>query len=204
MTMHRLKVLYAVPFLLALAWALPSSPGSLAVDMPHSYVGFEAKHMVIAKVKGQFEDFNASVYYDADHIENSWVKAEIQVVSVDTRNERRDNHLRTSDFFDMEHHPTITFESTKVEARDEHFVATGELTIRGVTKEVELEFEILGPVDGMQGEQRYAANAWLEIDRHDFGVSWNRTLDNGGVVVADKVKIDINMELMTPMMESGD
>jgi polyisoprenoid-binding protein YceI len=196
--MHRLKVLYVVPFLLALAWALPSMPGTLAVDMPHSYVGFEAKHMVIAKVKGNFSDFNASVFYDAENISNSWVKAEIQVASVDTRNEMRDNHLRTSDFFDIENHPTITFESTQVEARDDHFVATGDLTIRGVKKEVELKFEIVGPVDGMQGEQRYAADAWLEIDRHDYGVSWNRTLDGGGLVVADKVKIDINMELMTP------
>ncbi len=196
--MHRLKVLYAVPFLIVLAMAFPIRPGNLTVDMPHSYVGFEAKHMVIAKVKGNFSDFTANVFYDADNISNSWVKAEIQVASVDTRNETRDNHLRTSDFFDIENHPTITFESMKVEARDDHFVATGDLTIRGVKKEVELAFEIVGPVAGMQGEQRYAADAWLEIDRHDYGVSWNRTLDGGGLVVADKVKIDINMELKTP------
>ena len=200
--MHRFKVLYVVPFLLAMAMAFPLSPGSLTVDTSHSYVGFEAKHMVIAKVKGNFNDFDASVYYDAENIGNSWVKAEIQVASVDTRNEARDNHLRTSDFFDIENHPTITFESTKVETRDDHLVAIGDLTIRGVTKEVELEFEIVGPVDGMQGEQRYAAEAWLEIDRHDYDVSWSRTLDGGGAVVGNKVKIEINMELMTPMASS--
>lgn len=200
--MHRLKALYAVPFLLALAMAFPPSPGSLAVDASHSYVGFEARHMVIAKVKGQFTDYTADVYYDAETISNSWVKAEIQVASVDTRNEARDNHLRTSDFFDMENHPAITFESTQVESRDDHFVATGDLTIRGVTKEVELEFEIIGPVDGMQGEQRYGASAWLEIDRHDYGVSWSKTLDGGGAVVGNKVKIEINMELMTPVSQS--
>ena len=197
--MHRLRALLVVPFLLALAMAFPVSPGSLTIDMPHSYVGFEARHMVIAKVKGQFTDFTGNVFYDSANIENSWVKAEIQVASVDTRNEMRDNHLRTSDFFDLENHPTITFESTKVETRDDHFVAYGDLTIRGVKKEVELEFEIVGPVDGMQGEQRYAAEAWVEIDRLDYGVSWNKTLDGGGAVVGNKVTIEINMELMTPM-----
>ncbi len=199
--MHRMKVLYAVPFLLALAMAFPATPGNLGFDMPHSYVGFSAKHMVIATVKGQFEDFTGNVFYDEENLENSWVKASINVTSINTGNEMRDNHLRSSDFFDMENHPTITFESTRVEERDEHLVAIGDLTIRGVKKEVEMAFELVGPIDGMQGEQRYGANAWLEIDRHDYGVAWSKTLDGGGAIVGNKIKIEINMELMTPMTD---
>ena len=195
--MHRLKVLYVAPLLLAMAMAIPTSPGSLSFDMPHSYVGFSARHMVVSTVKGQFSDFTGNVFYDAENIENSTVEASINVASIDTRNEMRDNHLRSSDFFAMEEFPTITFKSKSVEARDEHFVAVGDLTIRGVTKEVELEFELIGPVAGMQGEQRYGANGWLEIDRRDYGVNWNKTLDGGGMVVSNKIKIDINMELVS-------
>ena len=197
--MHRLKALYVAPLLLAMAMTFPGStaPGGFGFDMPHSYVGFSVKHMVVATVRGEFKEFTGNVIYDPDDLANSSVEASIVVASVDTGNEMRDNHLRSGDFFDAENNPNITFKSTKVETRDDHFVAFGELTIRGVTKEVEMEFELLGPVDGMQGEQRYGANGWLEIDRHDFGVNWSKTLDNGGVVVSSKVKIEINMELVS-------
>ncbi|MFC1545571.1 YceI family protein [Gemmatimonadota bacterium] len=197
--MHRLKALYVAPLLLAMATTFPSStsPGGFNFDMPHSYVGFSVKHMVIATVKGQFKDFTGNVIYDPDDLASSSVEASIVVSSVDTGNEARDNHLRSGDFFDVENNPNITFKSTRIEARDDHFVAIGDLTIRGVMKEVEMEFELLGPVDGMQGEQRYGANGWLEIDRRDFGVNWSKTLDNGGMVVSSMVKIEINMELVS-------
>lgn len=206
--MHRLRVLFVAPLLLAMAMTFPTgnvatppavdtASGDFGFDMPHSFVGFSVKHMVIATVKGQFNTFTGNVIYDPDDLVNSSVEATIDVSSVDTGNEMRDNHLRSAEFFDAEQYPHITFKSTRVETRDDHFVAIGDLTIRGVTKEVELEFELIGPVDGMQGEQRYGANAWLEFNRHDFGVSWNKTLDNGGLIVSDRIKIEINMELVS-------
>ncbi len=206
--MHRLRVLFVAPLLLAMAMTFPTgnvatppagdtASGGFGFDMPHSFVGFSVKHMVIATVKGQFNTFTGNVIYDPDDLVNSSVEATIDVSSVDTGNEMRDNHLRSAEFFDAEQYPYITFKSTRVETRDDHFVAIGDLTIRGVTKEVELEFELIGPVDGMQGEQRYGANAWLEFNRHDFGVSWNKTLDNGGLIVSDRIKIEINMELVS-------
>lgn len=206
--MHRLKTLAVVPLLLAMATTTPGNgsasstdpvlaPGAYGFDIAHSSVGFKVKHMVIATVRGKFNEFTGSVIYDPENLDGSSVEATIKIASVDTDNERRDNHLRSAEFFDAETYPDMTFKSKKIEKREEGLVAVGDLTIRGVTKEVDLQFELIGPITDMQGMTRYGVDASMKLNRHDFGVSWNRTLDNGGVVVSDMITVEIHMELVS-------
>ena len=145
--------------------------------------------MVVATVKGQFQEFSADVMVEGDEL--SSVTASIPVSSIDTDNEKRDGHLKSGDFFSLEKYPNITFESTEV--KDGKLV--GNLTIMDTTKEVELDLEFLGPVVGPWGKTRYGLNLEGEIDRTEFGLTWNKALEAGGVVVGDTVKIAISVEL---------
>ena len=167
-----------------------------AIDAVHSSVGFAVKHMVVATVKGRFQKFSGKVSYDADYPANSSIEVTIDVGSIDTDNEQRDNHLRSAEFFDAENHPNMTFKSSRVERRGDSFVAFGDLTMRGLTRPIELPFELLGPVTGMRGETRYGADATIRLNRKDWGVSWNQTLDAGGVVVSETVTVEIHVELV--------
>ncbi|MFC1543974.1 YceI family protein [Gemmatimonadota bacterium] len=168
---------------------------TLGFDYDHSQIGFSVKHMVIATVKGKFREFDGQIRYDAENPENSTINVTIDVASVDTENEKRDDHLRSPEFFDVEQFPHMSFKSVRIEAQADGFVAVGDLTIRDVTRRIEMPFELLGPVSAM-GQTRYAAEASVEINRKDFGVNWNMALDNGGLVVSDKVKIEIYVELL--------
>jgi len=173
----------------------PEGGFSLGFDEAHSSVGFSVKHMVVATVKGTFNEWEGSVWFNPEDPGESRINVTIDVASIDTENEGRDTHLRSPDFFDVEKYPQITFASEQIERRDEGWVAVGELTIRGVTRSVEMSFDLLGPVQGM-GQTRYGADARLEINRQDWGVSWNRTLDAGGLLVSNKVVIEIHVELI--------
>jgi len=180
------------------AAATQSSDGgviTLGFDYDHSQIGFAVKHMVIATVKGKFRKFDGQIRYDAENPENSTIDVTIDVASVDTENERRDDHLRSADFFDVEQYPHMSFKSVRIERQEDGFVAAGDLTIRDVTRRIEMPFELLGPISAM-GQTRYAAEASVEINRQDFGVKWNRALDNGGLVVSDTVRIEIYVELL--------
>jgi polyisoprenoid-binding protein YceI len=164
------------------------------VDPAHSMVTFTVRHMVIAKVTGRFTDFSGTIYFDEKDISRSWAKGSIKVASIDTDNEKRDDHLRSADFFDAAKYPEITFATKKIVKKGEDLVAVGDLTIKGVTKEVEIPFKVLGVITDPMGNKRLGLEASLTINRQDFGVNWNRTLDSGGVVVSNTVHIQLNVE----------
>lgn len=162
---------------------------TLNVDKTHSEVHFSVSHMVVSKTKGEFNDFEAVVKVEDDKLVS--VEATIPVDSIDTDNEKRDAHLKNSDFFDVVKYPNITFTSTAV--KDGKLV--GNLTILDTTKEVELDLEFLGPVKGPWGKTRYGLNLSGKIDRTEYGLTWNKALEAGGVVVGDIVSLSISVEL---------
>lgn len=164
------------------------------IDAAHSSVGFSVKHLVITNTKGVFKDFAGSVVYDEKDLAKSSVDVTIQVVSIDTANAKRDEHLRTADFFDAATFPVVTFKSSKVEKADSGYSMTGTLTMRGVSKEVTFPFSMTGPVQDPWGNTRFGAEGSLTVNRQDYGISWNKTLDNGGLVVGDEVKIELVVE----------
>ncbi len=186
----------ALAAVMVAAVAGSASAGATAynIDPSHSTVGFSVKHMVVTNVHGTFDDFEGVIMFDEKNPEKSTVEVTIKTASVNTRNQKRDDHLRSGDFFLAEDHPTITFKSTKVKKKDDGWVAVGDLTIRGVTKTVELPFTVAGPVKNPWGMMVIGAEANLVIDRQEYGVSWNNTLDQGGLAVSNKVKISLNIE----------
>lgn len=172
---------------------LPTA-GTFAIDKSHSEVGFVARHLMVSKVRGRFTDFEGTVQV-ADDPAASSVEVTIQAASIDTSEENRDKHLRTNDFLNVAEYPTLTFRSTKVElGRADAWKVTGDLTIRGVTRQVVLDVAFQGVVQDPWGGQRIAFEASTEIDRNDFGVSFNATLETGGFVVSPKVKLEIEAQ----------
>lgn len=167
------------------------------LDASHSSVTFSVRHMMISTVRGQFNVISGKLNIDKDHPENSWVEAEADVASIDTRNDGRDQHLRSPDFFDAPTYPTITFKSTKVESAggDEYTVA-GDLTMHGVTKPVVFKAEYLGEGKDPWGNQKAGLAAQTKINRKDFGLSWNQSLESGGVLVSEDVKIDLDLQVV--------
>jgi polyisoprenoid-binding protein YceI len=166
------------------------------LDKSHTNIGFQVTHMVITKVNGQFNDYDVRFYFDPKNLQTFDVEATIRVASVDTENEKRDEHLRSADFFDTEKYPEMIFKSTKAVKTEEGYKAIGTLTIKDVTKEVELPFILTGPVEGPWGNTRYGIEAKTTIDRKDFNVLWNKTMDAGGLVVSDDVDIIINAQFI--------
>jgi polyisoprenoid-binding protein YceI len=192
---------------LAAVLSLPASAATSnwQIDPAHSSAQFAVRHMAISTVRGAFSNVTGSVVLDDKDIGKSIVDVTIDVASVDTRQPDRDNDLRSDKFFDVAHFPSITFKSKKVEqSAPGKLKITGDLTIRGTTKEVVLDVD--GPTPPMKdpwGNQRVAANATTKINRQDYGVKWNATLDNGGVVVGDDVSIVIDVELIKQAPKSG-
>jgi polyisoprenoid-binding protein YceI len=169
--------------------------GTYAIDPVHSRIGFAVRHAMVSKIRGSFNEFDGSGFFDADNPSNSQLQLTIKVDSIDTRNADRDAHLRTNDFFDMENHPEITFTSTSVEsAGDDAFLVTGDLTVRGVTKPITLDFEYTGAATDMFGNNRVGFEGKTEVNRKDWGMVWNANLDAGGVMVGDKVTLDFEVE----------
>ncbi|HEX9652725.1 MAG TPA: YceI family protein, partial [bacterium] len=160
----------------------------------HSSVGFSVKHLVISNTKGEFSDFAGTIMLDENDITKSSLEVTIKTASISTHDDKRDAHLRSADFFDVEKHPEITFKSKKVEKTSAGYQLTGDLTIRGVTKEVSFPFTLVGPVPDPWGGKRLAAQASVTVNRQEFGVSWNKTLDGGGLLVGDEVTINIEVE----------
>jgi polyisoprenoid-binding protein YceI len=168
------------------------------LDPGHSAVGFSVRHLMITNVRGEFERFRAEVAYDPDHPEATRIEATIDVPSLNTREERRDADLRSPLFFDAERYPEIRFVSTSARSLHEDALeVTGELTIRGVTREVTLSIRDIAstPAD-IRGNPRIGATASTKIQRSDFGMTWNKVLDAGGVVVADAVAITLDVSLV--------
>jgi len=173
---------------------IPGS-GTWDIDPSHTTVGFVARHLMVAKVRGRFGSFAGSAQI-ADQPEQSSVRVEIEAASVDTHDDGRDTHLRSADFFDVETHPQITFVSTGfTQTGTTSFDLPGELTIRGVTRPVVLKAEFDGLAGDPWGGTRAAFTAATEIDREDFGLTWNKALESGGVLVGKTIKIEIDAEL---------
>ena len=170
------------------------------IDPSHSEVTFSVKHMMISKVTGSFNVFSGSLEIDENNLDNSWVKAEATTSSINTRDERRDGHLRSPDFFDADQYPVISFASKKIEKKgDNEYNVLGDLTMHGVTKEVVLDADYAGQVaKDPFGMRRAALSATTTINRKDFGLNWNQALEAGGVMVSDSVKVEISLEAVQP------
>jgi polyisoprenoid-binding protein YceI len=187
---------------------LPQLPnyavGTWTVDTVHSYVGFTIKHMMVSKVRGRFTGFTAE-FSTAENPLESTVTATIDASSIDTGNETRDNHIRSADFFDAAEHPSITFISTGIRLDDGQLLLDGSLSIRGVTKPVTLALESPAFGPGPNGGTKAGFSASLQIDRHDFGVSYNGPVPGGGVAIGDQVQItlDIEADLQEPKTEEA-
>jgi polyisoprenoid-binding protein YceI len=182
----------------ALAAVLVASPAfgaeTFVVDKGHSEVGFQIRHMM-TKVRGRFTDFEGRIEADRAKPQASSVELTIRTTSIDTANENRDKDLRGADFFDVEKHPTITFKSTRITPKGkDSYDVTGTLTMRGVAKEVTLPVTFLGFMKNQRGTDTAGFETAVTLNRKDFGISWNRTLDAGGVLLGDEVYVSISLE----------
>ncbi len=177
----------------------PSTIERYGIDRNHSRVGFAVRHMGVATVRGEFVEFEGHVLLDTNDITQSRVNVVIQTASIVTGNERRDNHLRSDDFFNAERFPTITFAGTRVEKSGENLTLVGDLTIRDVTKEVNIPFELHGPLT-LDGRKRLGAEGEVRINRKEFKLLWNNMVE-GTSVVSDDVRLEVAIEAVTPRAE---
>jgi polyisoprenoid-binding protein YceI len=175
--------------------ATQSATSTWTIDPAHSVVELAVKHMMFSTVKGRFQNVAGTIVLGEADLSASAVTAEIDATSIDTGEAQRDGHLRSGDFLDVESFPTIAFRSTGVVPRGHNqFVVVGDLTIRGVTREVSLEAELAGKGTDPWGGQRAGFTASTTINRSDFGLTWNQALETGGVLVSDQVKINLDVQ----------
>lgn len=172
-------------------------PLAWRIDRNHSDVTFRVRHLV-SRVPGTFDRWTADLRADPTDWSGGSVAVTIETASINTRQEKRDNHLRSDDFFDAANHPAITFQSRSVAVEGERLRIEGDLTIRGITRPVVLEGEIVALTRGADGSYRAGFSATTRVDRHDFGVSWNRAAEGGGLVLASDVDIEINIAAVAP------
>jgi polyisoprenoid-binding protein YceI len=163
-------------------------------DTAHSTVGFWVKHMMFAKVRGEFTSWTGSLSFDPADLGTLKVEAKIDAASINTGNEARDNHLRSGDFFDVEQHPSLTFGSSKVEGSGDRLKVYGDLTLHGVSKPVVLDVERTGSGKDPWGNERVGFHAKTTINRKDFGLGWNQALEAGGVLVGEEIHIEIEVQ----------
>lgn len=168
---------------------------SWTIDKTHSYVGFKVKHLVIATVKGQFNEFSGTINFDGKDFSKASVEVNIDPRTIDTQNDGRDKHLRSPDFFAADSLPEMKFVSTKVTPKgDNKFEVVGNLTMRGKTLPVTLDCEFAGTIKDPWGNTKAGFSATGKINRQDWGVSWSKSLDAGGVVVSDEVELALEVE----------
>jgi polyisoprenoid-binding protein YceI len=167
------------------------------LDPVHTHIGFSVKHMMVTTVRGQFRAYRGTVRLDPKDFSRSSFEGEIDVASIDTGVADRDNHLRSNDFFDAPNHPKIKFKSSRIEAKGEgEYVVHGDITIRGVTKPIALDVEFHGTSKNPYGKTVAGLTASGSINRKDFGVSFNALLETGGVAVGEKVKLEVEVEVV--------
>jgi polyisoprenoid-binding protein YceI len=167
--------------------------GTWTIDPVHSEVGFAVRHMMVSKVRGKFKTFSGELVTGDNPLDSS-VTADIDLASIETGAEQRDNHIRSADFFEVETYPTMTYRSTGVRADGDNYVVDGDLTLKGVTKQVPLTLELNGFGPDPYGGTRAGFTATAEINRRDFGVNFSAPMQNGGAVVADKITIHLEIE----------
>lgn len=172
-------------------------PITYEIDPAHSSVHFSVRHLMVSNVRGEFGKVSGTVKYDPQNPSNSSVEATIDASSIHTRDAQRDGHLKSADFLDVEKFPTLTFRSKRISVEPGGGKVTGDLTVRGVTREVTLDVE--GPTPEMKdpwGKLRIGASATAKLDRKDFGVVWNSPMETGGFVIGDEVKVNIDLEIV--------
>lgn len=169
------------------------TPGTWTPDLSHSHVGFTVRHMVVSKVRGNFQKFDASLNIAEDPLQST-VEATIDLASINTGDEGRDNHVRSGDFFDIEQFPTMVFKSTGIRPNGSDYYLDGDLTIKGITKPVTLELEFNGIATDPWGGTRAGFTAEGEVNRSDYGISYNAALETGGVLIGEKLKVSIEIE----------
>ncbi|MGB5993935.1 MAG: YceI family protein [Candidatus Deferrimicrobiaceae bacterium] len=194
--MRRIAVVAITALVLALPAAAPA--GTWKLDSAHTGVQFKVRHLMVSYVRGDFEKISGKIVYDEQDVSKSSANITIDAASINTRVAKRDKHLRSPDFLDVAKHPSITFKSKKVEnPGNGKLKMTGDLTIRGATREVVLEVEgPTPPIQDLQGKTRVGGVASTRINRKDFGLTWNKALEAGGVVVGDEVEITIDIEIL--------
>jgi len=181
--------------LFTLVAAGPLAAAEYQIDASHSTIGFQVRHMAISKTNGNFEDYTGTFSFEPGKPETWSCEAVIQATSINTNNQKRDDHLRSDEFLDVANYPTLTFKSTGVKMEDSfEGILMGDLTIHGVTKSVELDLEILGTVTDPWGNERAGFSASIKINRKDYGLSYNSVMEAGGLVVGDEVKITLEIE----------
>jgi len=174
----------------------PTGTKTYAIDIPHSQIGFSVKHMMFSTVRGEFHDFHGTIVIDYDTPENSSVDVTIDAASISTRDEKRDAHLRSADFFDVEKYPTLTFKSTSIDFDSpDDFTITGDLTMHGITHSVEIEAEQTGHGTNPWGIDVAGFEGKTKVNRKHWDLNWNTPLDGGGVLLGDDIKITLELEL---------
>lgn len=174
---------------------LTATTGTWAIDPTHTTLGFSVRHAMVAKVRGRFADFEGTFVLDGANPAASSANLVAQTASITTENADRDAHLKSAEFLNVEAHPTLTFTSTGVrQSGDDEFIVTGDLTINGVTKSVDVEFELAGISQDPWGGTRIGFEGETKISRKDFGLTWNVALEAGGVLVGDEIKISLDVE----------
>jgi polyisoprenoid-binding protein YceI len=169
------------------------TPGTWNVDPSHSTVGFVARHLMVTKVRGRFQSFSGVLNIAADPLQSS-VDASVELASITTGDESRDTHLKSADFFDVEKNTTMTFRSTSIKPAGDDYEMTGDLTINGITKPVTFELEFEGVNKDPWGNTKAGFSAEAEISRKAWGLEWNVALETGGVLVGDKIKIQLDIQ----------
>ena len=168
--------------------------GAYTLDPSHTRIGFVARHAMVTKVRGSFNDIEGTATVDGDNPANSSVRVTIQAASIDTRNAQRDEHLHSNDFLSMDEYPEITFVSTDIrQTGDTTFDVTGDLTIKGVTNRITVPFQFEGASQDPFGNQRIGFDGSVTINRKDYGITWNAALETGGVLVSDKIVLEFEV-----------
>ncbi len=180
-----------VSLLLAVA-----APGAdrYEIDPVHTLIGFSVRHLVINNVKGKFGDFSGTILYDENDITRSSVEVTVRTPSINTGVNQRDDDLRSPNFLEVAKYPEMTFRSSRIERQGEGYVAVGTLTLHGVAKQVALPFTLSGKIKDPWGNERIGVEANLTIDRRDWGINFSKTMDSGGLIVGNEVRIELNVE----------
>ncbi|MFL6253816.1 MAG: YceI family protein [Pyrinomonadaceae bacterium] len=177
----------------------PIPAGDYKIDPAHSIIGFAVRHLEINWVEGRFKDFEGTIHYDDKDVSKSTVEFSAKVESIDTGVAPRDKHLRTADFFEVEKYPTLSFKSTRVERKGKDaYVLNGDLTMKGVTKPVQLPFKITGAVKDPWGNTRFGIEAQTRINRRDFGINYGTAFAGGGLDVGNEITINLQLEALQP------
>ena len=183
--------------------AIDDITGDYTIDASHSRLGFVARHAMVTKVRGSFNEFSATATFDPANPAATTAEVSVDVASIDTRSEQRDGHLRSGDFFDVETYPKLTFVSTSVEQTDEETLrVTGDLTIKSTTKPVTIDFTFTGAATDPFGNERVGFEGSVVVNRKDWDLTWNAALETGGVLVGKNVKIHIDVEAVKAAEEA--